>query len=475
MFRLMTTSAPGAMIGRPAYFALLFTTILLVIQSTAFAQASDDAESPKPITTADEQIPVEELQILLKPLTKAELVVEVEGWRDLVKGILTEIGDTQIKILREKNGAAAEEAEDEAASDEVPADEAPAGEATPATEDVEQADEEETAIEQLPQLQARQAAAILRLEAAIESLEKKGGDVEAYRQYVSAVTGLSLDVTDAATTWTIMKAWLTSEQGGQRWMWNVIKFLVVLAAFYFGASIIARLARHAVSRVKGVSQLLTNFVGSFVKQLLMVIGFIVALAALEVNIAPLLAAIGATGFVIGLALQGTLSNFASGLLILFYRPFDVGDVIEAGGVSGIVNSVTLVSTHVRTFDNKLMIVPNNDIWGGTITNATASDTRRVDMIFGIGYDDNVEQARGILERLVADHPLVHKDPAPVVQLNELADSSVNFICRPWSSTADYWTVYWDITKSVKNEFDKSGISIPYPQRDVHVYREAGSE
>jgi small conductance mechanosensitive channel len=201
----------------------------------------------------------------------------------------------------------------------------------------------------------------------------------------------------------------------------------------------------------------------------MVIGFVVALSALEVNIAPLLAAIGAAGFVIGLALQGTLSNFASGLLILFYRPFDVGDVIDAGGVSGIVDSVSLVSTHVRTFDNKMMIVPNNDIWGGTITNATASETRRVDMVFGIGYDDDVDIAKGILERIVSEHPLVLDDPAPVIQLNELGDSSVNFICRPWAKNTDYWKVYWDITRSVKQEFDRTGISIPFPQRDVHLH------
>jgi small conductance mechanosensitive channel len=206
--------------------------------------------------------------------------------------------------------------------------------------------------------------------------------------------------------------------------------------------------------------------------MIMIIGLIVALAALEVNIGPLLAAVGAAGFVVGFALQGTLSNFASGLLILAYRPFDVGHVIEAAGVSGIVDSVSLFSTHIRTFDNKVMIVPNNDIWGGTITNATASDTRRVDMTFGIGYKDDTGQAKTILETLLKDHELVLGDPAPVVKLHELADSSVNFVCRPWVKTADYWTVYWDITYAVKEQFDQQGISIPFPQRDVHVFQES---
>jgi len=268
----------------------------------------------------------------------------------------------------------------------------------------------------------------------------------------------------------VLKGWLVSEQGGQRWLWNLVKFLLILVAFYFGASIVAGLARKGASRIKNASQLLVNFLGKFVKQAIMLVGLIVALAALEVNIAPLLAAVGAAGFVIAFALQDTLSNFASGLLILAYRPFDEGDVVEAAGISGIVDSVSLFSTHIRTFDNKMMIVPSNDIRGGTITNATASDTRRVDMVFGIGYDDDVDKAKGILESLVQQHELVLDEPAPVVQLHELGDSSINFVCRPWTQTSDYWTVYWDITRAVKDEFDRNGISIPFPQQDIHVYQ-----
>ena len=178
-------------------------------------------------------------------------------------------------------------------------------------------------------------------------------------------------------------------------------------------------------------------------------GFIVGLAALEIDITPLLAAVGAAGFVVAFALQGTLSNFASGLLILAYRPFDVGDVIEAAGVSGTVDSVSLFSTHVRTFDNKIMIVPNNDIWGGTITNATASETRRVDLVFAIGYSDDIALAQNILKQVVDNHSLVLKDPAVNIRVNELADSSVNLICRPWTNTENYWTVYWDLMQTVK--------------------------
>jgi small conductance mechanosensitive channel len=161
-------------------------------------------------------------------------------------------------------------------------------------------------------------------------------------------------------------------------------------------------------------------------------------------------------------------------MILFFRPFDVGDVVDAGGVSGKVIAMNLVSTSIKTFDNKDMVVPNNKIWQDVITNATGVDTRRVDMEFGIGYDDDIDKAQGILEEIVAAHPKALKDPEPTIRMNTLADSSVNFICRPWAKTADYWDVYWDVTKAVKQRFDAEGIGIPFPQRDVHLYIEEGS-
>ena len=174
------------------------------------------------------------------------------------------------------------------------------------------------------------------------------------------------------------------------------------------------------------------------------------------------------GFVVAFALQDTLSNFASGIMIMFYRPFDVDDVIDVSGIVGKVKSMNLVTTKIMTFDNKLMIVPNNAIWGNIITNATGSSRRRVGLVFGIGYRDDIAHAERVLKEIVDAHPLVLKDPEPVVQLHELADSSCNFVCRPWARTDDFWTVYWDITRSVKERFDSEGISIPFPQQDVHL-------
>ena len=449
-----------------------FLFIAFGVMHTTHAQSEGKAgdEKPSPVTNSDEVIPVEHLELLVKPLTQEELVTEADGWRDLLKAHVQEIAQLRIDLKDEQQTV--EEVKEE--ESDVPQAEQPTAEAE-ANDDVEAATERKQALaDSLPELNEAKAHLVDRLNVVLDELEAKGGDVESYRKYVSSLTGVGVEVTDTATAWTVLQGWLASEQGGQRWAWNIAKFLMILIAFYFGASIAARLVRHATARMKGVSQLLVDFLSKFVKQVLTIIGLIVALGALEVNITPLLAALGAAGFVIGFALQGTLSNFASGLLILAYRPFDVGDVIEAAGVSGVVGSVSLFSTHVRTFDNKVMIVPNNDIWGGTITNATASDTRRVDMSFGIGYDDDIGKAKAILERLVTEHELVLDDPAPVVQLHELGDSSLNFVCRPWSKTGDYWTVYWDITRAVKEEFDRNGISIPFPQRDIHMYHETAN-
>jgi small conductance mechanosensitive channel len=219
-----------------------------------------------------------------------------------------------------------------------------------------------------------------------------------------------------------------------------------------------------------VSHLFREFAISTSKKIVMLLGILVALSQLGIDIGPMLAGLGVAGFVIGFALKDTLSNFASGMMILVYRPFDVGDAVEVDGVVGKVKAMTLVSTTVLTFDNQQLMIPNNNIWGNTIKNITARKVRRVDMTFGIGYGDDIEKAEAILWRVVKEHPLVLEEPEPVIKVSALGASSVDFVVRPWSNTADYWDVYWDITRSVKMEFDRAGVSIPFPQNDVHLYR-----
>ena len=199
-----------------------------------------------------------------------------------------------------------------------------------------------------------------------------------------------------------------------------------------------------------------------------VIGLLIALSQIGFSLGPLLAGLGIAGFVIGFALQDTLSNFASGLMILFYRPFDVGDVIDSSGVFGEVSHMSLVNTTILTFDNQTLIVPNSKIWGNVIKNVTAQRIRRVDFLFGISYGDYIPDVEVVIWDILNSHELILKDPVPLVKVHELGESSVNIAVRPWVKTADYWTVYWDINRTVKLRFDEQGISIPFPQRDVHI-------
>ncbi|MEM9386079.1 MAG: mechanosensitive ion channel domain-containing protein [Pseudomonadota bacterium] len=312
------------------------------------------------------------------------------------------------------------------------------------------------------------SATVERLQAVLAVLAKRGGDVTEAQRYITNATGQRVDFTNPSVFYAQAKAWLLSPGGGLKLGVNVLKFLGILVVFWFISGIVGAVIAAALSRLPRASNLLHKFLVGGSRRVVMAIGVLMAISAVGISITPLAAAIGAAGLVIGLALQGTLSNFASGILILIYRPFDVGDVINAGGVFGKVDAMTLVSTRILTFDNQVNVVPNNSIWNGVITNATALDTRRVDMTFGIGYGDDMDHAQGIIEEVVTEHPMVLKDPAPTIKMSELADSSVNFIVRPWAKTSQYWDVYWDVTKRVKERFDAEGINIPFPQRDLHL-------
>ena len=214
--------------------------------------------------------------------------------------------------------------------------------------------------------------------------------------------------------------------------------------------------------------MLIEFIGSIAKAALLLFVIIASLDMLGVNTTSLIAMLGAAGLAVGLALQGSLQNFASGVLLIIFRPFKIGDFVEAGGTVGTVEKITIFNTIVLSPDNREIIVPNGAIYGGTITNFSARDSRRIDMVFGIGYGDDIKKAKDILMQAMASDSRVLKDPAPVVALAELADSSVNFVVRPWVKGADYWDVKFDLTEHIKMAFDEKGISIPFPQMDVHM-------
>ena len=219
---------------------------------------------------------------------------------------------------------------------------------------------------------------------------------------------------------------------------------------------------------------LVAFFSSLAYYAVMVFVVLAVLARFGIQTASFVAVLGAASLAIGLAMQGTFSNFAAGVMILIFRPFKTGDVVEVAGKLGPVAEIGLFSTTLNTMDNKRVIVPNGSVWGETITNYTANETRRVDMTFGVGYDDDLAVASQTIRRVVEDHSLVLPEPAPIVEVSELGDSSVNFAVRPWCKTADYWRVYFDLHRSLKEELEKAGCSIPFPQRDVHLHQVAAS-
>ena len=308
--------------------------------------------------------------------------------------------------------------------------------------------------------------------AMLNTLDRK---TTGYKEQIIGATGeISTDIFDPAVLWGLVRGWASSVvdvviKEGPNILLKVLIFLGIVFIFRRLSKIVRRIVEAAINRSNlRLSQLLRNMILSLCGNVVMIIGVLIGLSQVGIALGPLLAGLGVAGFVIGFALQDTLSNFASGLMILSYRPFDVGDVVEAGGVSGTVSHMSLVNTTIMTFDNQTIVVPNNKIWGDVIKNVTAQRTRRVDFVFGIGYDDDIEKTEQVLHEICEVHELILKSPKPLIHLHQLGDSSVNFIVRPWVKTADYWQVYWDITREVKMRFDAEKISIPYPQSDVHI-------
>ena len=405
---------------------------------TSDAQATADPAAVTANTTTDPAIPTDNLNLRLKPLTREELAVEVKAWQSLLKAKSEEVAEAIIDSRSQNAG-----------------------------------DEKRAVLQQLSGLKEEKSALIARFEMATDAYELKGGDATQYQQYAAAVDVIDADVTDIRATSFMISEWLKSPGGGLRWGLIIARFLGILIVFWILSRLARKVVRKLFDRTSGLSELLEEFLYTIIGRVVMVTGLIIALGTAGVNVGAALALIGGGAFILAFALQDTLGNFANGMMLLLYRPFDVGDAVEVGGVTGKVRNVSLVSTTILTFDNKKVVVPNKSVWGQVITNITGMPTRRIDMIFRIGYDDDSDKAQAILEKVVAENELTLDTPAPVIQLQELADSSVNFICRPWVRTSDYLTVTSQITDRVKKEFDDAGISFPFPQQDIHV-RAAGT-
>ena len=328
------------------------------------------------------------------------------------------------------------------------------------------------------QMQLERAVEIGRLEALLKYMTQLDIDTVLYRSVLlRESSGVSLRLLDREAIGRVLEdSWEATRGAAAKnlpeMLFKLFIFVLILFAFRALSHLTGRLVRSALNRSSAdLSTLLKDILVSGSGAMVMLLGILVALSQVGVSLGPALAGLGVAGFIIGFALQDTLGNFAAGGMILIYRPYDVDDFVEVAGVSGLVKKMNLVSTTINTFDNQTLVLPNSKIWGDVIKNVTAQKTRRVDLVFGISYSDDIDKAERVLREIVESHDKVLPEPAPNIRLHTLGDSSVDFIVRPWTKTVDYWEVYWDITREVKVRFDRDGISIPFPQRDIHVHRQ----
>ncbi len=425
---------------RKIAIGLLSLTWLALSPSAILAQANvDEAVVAQPAAlpdATDASVPLGDLELLLLPLTKPELAELAGQWQQNVKTHLTKIAHLTLALRDATN------------------------------------DEAEQIRDQLLNLTGAQSDLMGNYVTVLDEWELKGGSEEeiySHRTYISALRIQSLRTIDVKTLFKLGVGWLLSADGGLFALAKIATIMVAILMLLFTARFTRKLVSRALARVSNISTLLSNFLIGVVYWTTLVVGLMVVLALIGINVTPIFAVVGGLSFILGFALQDTIGNLASGLLIMVLKPFDAGDFVETAGVAGIVDDMTIVSTTIRTFDNRIIVIPNSKIWGDVITNVSAADTRRVDLVFGIGYSDSTEEAKRVLANAVSEHPLCLKEPAPEIFVGELGESSVNLFCRPWVKTPDYWTVYWDLTGNVKERFDAAGITIPFPQRDVHLF------
>ena len=251
------------------------------------------------------------------------------------------------------------------------------------------------------------------------------------------------------------------------WSIRIVTALLIFVIGRWIAKIIVNFVERIMLKGK-LDEMLVRFLGNIIKALLLIVVILAALEQLGVETTSALAILGAAGLAVGLSLQSSLSNFAAGVMLISFRPFKVGDYIEAGGTAGIVESIAIFNTVFRTGDNREVTVPNGQIYGGTIVNYSARDTRRIDMTFSIGYDDDIKQAKELIEQTLNEDERILADPAPAIMVMELGASSVDIAVRPWVKADDYWSVRPDLLEKIKQRFDENHISIPYPQQDVYI-------
>ena len=316
---------------------------------------------------------------------------------------------------------------------------------------------------------------VTRLRGVVAQLDRLGGDtLEMRRTLIEERGSLALSLVDTdiasvlyAEATTKFKDWLANR--GASTLLSVLLFIVILIAARWLARITRRVTERALTHSdQSVSQLLKEMLISISGTIVFLVGVLVALSQVGVSVTPMIAGLGVVGFIVGFALQDTLSNFAAGAMILAYRPFDTGDFISAADVEGTVKKMNLVNTTVVTIDNRVLIIPNSKIWGGVILNFTGQHLRRTDVIYSVSYSDDLDHVQKVLEDLIAGDERFLTTPEPIVRVKQFSDSSIDFLVRAYVKTEEFWETLWALNKAVKQRFDAEGITIPFPQRDVHL-------
>ena len=403
-------------------------------EATSVEDAADGRVTSPQISTA-------ELSHLLVPLTKSELEDVSRTWFDTVRSKTREIAELQAERARNPQEG------------------------------------DDPRIARIVELVEERARLLERFTLALESLERKGGDEALVAELKAYRSSILYEETALASTRALVGSffvWLGRSDGGLAVLQSVLIAVLALAGIVLAARFVRGFARMWIKRFTNISKLLQGFIVGAIFWIFILVGLVVVLSSVNVDITPLFAVIGGASFILAFAFQDTLGNLASGLMIMINQPFDEGDFIEVGGVGGTVKNVSIVGTTIATPDNKIIVVPNKNVWGNVIVNATASDTRRVDLVFSASYDDPIQDVLDVITQEVANHSKVLSEPAADIRATDLAASSVDFVCRPWVKAEDYWDVKTDLTRRVKEAFEREGLSMPYPQQDVHLKGQASA-
>lgn len=404
----------------------------VVVESTTKGSINPSAAS----TVKDVEIPSDELQLLIRPLTLEELQTEAAAWFLILKAKVKENVQTEIAIKRQGGSG-----------------------------------DKTQLIEKVTQLQAQQTALIDHFNVVLNELETKGGDVTSYRKYIAAITGIKLDTTSTEGIGLRFINWLKSEEGGIRWAFSFVKFVVIIIVSIAAARILKKVVRTALNRVGNVSTLFLDFIVLTTERGVIVVGSLIALTSLGISLGPLLALVGGVSFVLAFALQSNLSNLASGLMLLIYKPFDVGDEVKVAGYWAYVDSISLANTRLKDFAGNKVTLPNNTIWGSDIINYTHSDKRKLMIPIYVKFTQDLEQIKKLWLDIALSHPKVLKEPAPGwFPWNDHYEYYVSVGLSAWVPTDHFWAVYIELLQAIQISLQEANIELAAPQQDIKLFQ-----